>query len=154
MSKALELLANIDKKYNNELKNTEEQLLSGIEKTSQTIRDSLNTRANITATAIQQSDEKIAQSIQNNAQALEKQLSKHQSLLQSKLSRLTQLNEQIQSQEQEAQNQALQRKLTNLNIGLISAAVILLIAIFLLGLVTKSKFSEIQTLNMESTRGS
>ena len=148
MSKALELLANIDKKYNNELKNTEEQLLSGIEKTSQTIRDSLNTRANITATAIQQSDEKIAQSIQNNAQALEKQLSKHQSLLQSKLSRLTQLNEQIQSQEQEAQNQALQRKLTNLNIGLISAAVILLIAIFLLGLVTKSKFSEIQTLNM------
>ena len=85
MSKALELLANIDKKYNNELKNTEEQLLSGIEKTSQTIRDSLNTRANITATAIQQSDEKIAQSIQNNAQALEKQLSKHQSLLQSKI---------------------------------------------------------------------
>ena len=52
MSKALELLANIDKKYNNELKNTEEQLLSGIEQTSQTIRDSLNTRANITATAI------------------------------------------------------------------------------------------------------
>ena len=63
MSKALELLANIDKKYNNELKHTEEQLLSGIEQTSQIIRDSLNTRANITATAIQQSDEKIAQSI-------------------------------------------------------------------------------------------
>jgi len=53
------------------LKNTEEQLLSGIEQTSQTIRDSLNTRANITATAIQQSDEKIAQSIQNKGSSQE-----------------------------------------------------------------------------------
>ncbi len=88
------------------MKNTEEQLLSGIEQTSQTIRDSLNTRANITATAIQQSDEKIAQSIQNNAQTVEKQLSQYQALLQSKLSHLTKLNEQIQSQEQQAQNQA------------------------------------------------
>jgi hypothetical protein len=147
MSKALELLANIDKKYNNELKNTEEQLLSGIEQTSQTIRDSLNTRANITATAIQQSDEKIAQSIQNSAQTVEKQLNQYQALLQSKLSRLTQLNEQIQSQEQKAQNQAVQKKLTILNMGLISAAVILLIAIFSLGLVTKNKYSEMQTLN-------
>ena len=139
--------ANIDKKYNNELKNTEEQLLSGIEQTSQTIRDSLNTRANITATAIQQSDEKIAQSIQNNAQTVEKQLSQYQTLLQSKLSHLTQLNEQIQSQEQQAQNQAVQKKFTILNMGLISAAVILLIAIFSLGLVTKNKYSEMQTLN-------
>ncbi|WP_228261705.1 hypothetical protein [Acinetobacter baumannii] len=147
MSKALELLANIDKKYNNELKNTEEQLLSGIEQTSQTIRDSLNIRANITATAIQQSDEKIAQSIQNNAQTVEKQLSLYQTLLQSKLSHLTQLNEQIQSQEQQAQNQAVQKKLTTLNMGLISVAVILLIAIFSLGLVTKNKYSEMQTLN-------
>ena len=143
----LELLANIDKKYNNELKNTEEQLLSGIEQTSQAIRDSLNTRANITATAIQQSDEKIAQSIQNNAQTVEKRLSQYQSLLQSTLSHLTQLNEQLQSQEQQAQNQAVQKKLTILNMGLISAAVILLIAIFSLGLVTKNKYSEMQTLN-------
>ena len=147
MSKALELLANIDKKYNNELKNTEEQLLSGIEQTSQAIRDSLNTRANITATAIQQSDEKIAQSIQNNAQTVEKRLSQYQSLLQSKLSHLTQLNEQIQSQEQQAQNQAVQKKLTILNMGLISAAVILLIAIFSLGLIAKNKYSEVKTLN-------
>jgi hypothetical protein len=147
MSKALELLANIDKKYNNELKNTEEQLLSGIEQTSQTIRDSLNTRANITATAIQQSDEKVAQSIQNSAQTVEKQLNQYQALLQSKLSRITQLNEQIQSQEQQAQNQAVQKKLTILNMGLISAAVILLIAIFSLGLVSKNKYSEVKTLN-------
>src|SRR5574344_738188 len=105
MSKALELLANIDKKYNNELKNTEEQLLSGIEQTSQTIRDSLNSRANITAAAIQQADE-------NNAQRVEKELSQYQTLLQSKLSHLTKLNEQIQSQEQQAQNQAVQKKLT------------------------------------------
>jgi len=68
MSKALELLANIDKKYNSELKNTEEQLAKGIEQTSQLIKDSLNTRANTTATAIQQSDERVAQSIQNTAQ--------------------------------------------------------------------------------------
>ena len=134
-------------KYNNELKNTEEQLLSGIEQTSQSIRDSLNTRANITANAIQQSDEKIAQSIQNNAQTVEKQLSQYQALLQSKLSHLTQLNEKIQSQEQQAQNQAVQKKLTILNMGLISAAVILLIAIFSLGLVSKNKYSEMQTLN-------
>jgi DNA repair exonuclease SbcCD ATPase subunit len=147
MSKALELLANIDKKYNNELKNTEEQLLSGIEQTSQAIRDSLNTRANITATAIQQSDEKIAQSIQNNAQTVEKRLSQYQSLLQSKKSHLTQLNEQIQSQEQQAQNQAVQKKLTIFNMGLISAAVILLIAIFSLGLIAKNKYSEVKTLN-------
>ena len=147
MSKALELLANIDKKYNNELKNTEEQLLSGIEQTSQTIRDSLNTRANITATAIQQSDEKVAQSIQNSAQTVEKQLNQYQALLQSKLSRITQLNEQIQSQEQQAQNQAVQKKTTILNMGLISAAVILLIAIFSLGFVSKNKYSEVKTLN-------
>jgi hypothetical protein len=147
MSKALELLANIDKKYNSELKNTEEQLAKGIEQTSQLIKDSLNTRANITVTAIQQSDEKIAQSIQNNAQTVEKQLSQYQGLLQSKLSHLTQLNEQIQSQEQKAQNQALQKKLTILNMGLISAAVILLIAILSLGLIAKNKYSEVKTLN-------
>ncbi len=94
-----------------------------------------------------QSDEKIAQSIQNNAQTVEKQLSLYQTLLQSKLSHLTQLNEQIQSQEQQAQNQAVQKKLTTLNMGLISVAVILLIAIFSLGLVTKNKYSEMQTLN-------
>ena len=111
------------------------------------IKDSLNTRANITVTAIQQSDEKIAQSIQNNAQTVEKQLSQYQSLLQSKLSHLAQLNEQIQSQEQKAQNQALQKKLTILNMGLISAAVILLIAILSLGLIAKNKYSEVKTLN-------
>ena len=138
MSKALELLANIDKKYNSELQSTEEQLLSGIEQTSQTIRDSLSTRANITATAIQQSDEKIAQSIQNNAQTVEKQLSQYQALLQSNLSHLTQLNEKIQSQEQQAQNQAVQKKLTILNMGLISAIVILLIAIYRLVLSPKT----------------
>ena len=147
MSKALELLANIDKKYNSELKYTEEQLLSGIEQTSQSIRDSLNTRANITATAIQQSDEKITQSIRNNAQIVEKQLNQYQALLQSKLNHLTQLNEQIQSQEQQVQNQVLQKRLTTLNMGLISAAVILVIAIISLGFVTKNKYSEMQTLN-------
>ena len=68
-------------------------------------------------------------------------------LLQSKLSHLTQLNEQIQSQEQQAQNQAVQKKLTTLNMGLISVAVILLIAIFSLGLVSKNKYSEVKTLN-------
>ena len=147
MSKALELLANIDKKYNSELHSTEEQLAKGIEQTSQIIKDSLNIRANITATAIQQSDEKIAQSIQGNVQTVEKQLDQYQALLQSKLSRLTQLNEQIQIQEQQTQNQAIQKKLTILNVGLISAVVILLIAIFSFGLVTKNKYSEMQTLN-------
>ena len=38
-------------------------------------------------------------------------------------------------------------KLTILNMGLISAAVILLIAILSLGLITKNKYSEIKTLN-------
>ena len=38
-------------------------------------------------------------------------------------------------------------KLTILNVGLISAVVILLIAIFSFGLVTKNKYSEMQTLN-------
>ena len=108
----------------------------------------LEHRANITTTAIQQSDEKIAQSIQNSAQTVEKQLNQYQALLQSKLSRLTQLNEQIQSQEQQAQNQVVQKKkLTILNMGLISATVILLIAILSLGLITKNKYSEIKTLN-------
>ncbi|WP_205664822.1 hypothetical protein, partial [Acinetobacter baumannii] len=91
-SKALELLANIDKKYNNEVKNTEEQLLSGIEQTSQTTRDSLNIRANNAANTIHQADEKIAHIIQYNAQTVEKQLSLYQTLLQSKLIHLTQLN--------------------------------------------------------------
>jgi len=148
MSKALELLANIDKKYNNELKRTEEQLLSGIEQTSQTIKDSLSTRANITATAIQQSDEKLAQNIQNSSQQLEKHLEQYQALLQSKLSRLKQMNEQIQTEEQQVQNKSLLKQLSMLNIGLISAAVILLIAIFSFSLVSKNKYSEIQTLNM------
>lgn len=97
MSKALALLANIDKKYNSELQRTEEQLLSGIEQTSQIIKDSLSTRANITATAIQQSDEKLAQNLQNSSQQIEKQLDQYQALLQSKLSRLKQMNEQIQT---------------------------------------------------------
>jgi uncharacterized membrane protein YvbJ len=63
------------------------------------------------------------------------------------LSHLTQLNEKIQSQEQQVQNQALQKKLTILNMGLISAAVILLIAILSLGLIAKNKYSEVKTLN-------
>ncbi|WP_213845821.1 hypothetical protein, partial [Escherichia coli] len=145
---ALELLANIDKKYNDELKRTEEQLLSGIEQTSQIIKDSLSTRANITATAIQQSDEKLAQNIQNSSQQLEKHLEQYQALLQSKLSRLKQMNEQIQTEEQQVQNKSLLKHLSMLNIGLISVAVILLIVIFSFGLVTKNKYSEIQTLNM------
>ncbi|MFX3868506.1 hypothetical protein ACJBSZ_10885, partial [Streptococcus suis] len=82
-----------------------------------------------------------------NVKTVEKQLSQYQSLLQSKLSHLTQLNEQIQSQEQQAQNQALQKKLTILNMGLISAVVILLIAILSLGLIAKNKYSEVKTLN-------
>ena len=104
MSKALELLANIDKKYNSELQRTEEQLLSGIEQTSQIIKDNLSTRANITATAIQQSDEKLAQNLQNSSQQIEKQPDQYQALLQSKLSRLKQMNEQIQTEEQQVQN--------------------------------------------------
>ena len=147
MSKALELLLSIDKKYNSELQNTEEQLAKGIEQTSQIIKDSLNIRANITANAIQQSDEKITQSIQSNVQTVEKQLEQYQVLLQSKLSRLTKLNEQIQTQEQQAKNQTVQKKLTILNMGLISAVAILLIAIISLGFVTKNKYSEMQTLN-------
>jgi predicted PurR-regulated permease PerM len=99
-------------------------------------------------TAIQQSDERVAQSIQNSTQMVEKQLNQYQTLLQSKLSRLTQLNEQIQSQEQQAQNQAVQKKLTTLNMALISAAVILLIAIFSLGFITKNKYSEMRSVNM------
>ena len=64
--------------------------MSGIEQTSQIIKDSLSTRANITATAIQQSDEKLAQNLQNSSQQIEKQLDQYQALLQSKLSRLKQ----------------------------------------------------------------
>jgi predicted PurR-regulated permease PerM len=99
-------------------------------------------------TAIQQSDEKLAQNIQNSSKQIEKQLEQYQALLQSKLSRLKQMNEQIQTEEQQAQNKSLLKQLTILNMGLISAAVILLIAIFSFGLVSKNKYSEIQTLNM------
>ena len=145
MSKALELLANIDKKYNSELKNTEEQLAKGIEQTSQIIKDSLSIRANTTATVIQQSEEKLAQNIQNSSQQLEKQLDQYQALLTSKLSRLKQMNEQIQTEEQRVQNQSLLKHLSILNIVLISTAAILIIA---LGFMGKSKYSELQTLNM------
>ena len=148
MSKALELLANIDKKYNSELQRTEEQLLSGIEQTSQIIKDNLSTRANITATAIQQSDEKLAQNLQNSSQQIEKQLDQYQALLQSKLSRLKQMNEQIQTEEQQVQNKSLLKQLTTLNMALILGAVILIILIIALSFMGKSKYSEIQTLNM------
>src|SRR5690606_18614661 len=148
MSKALELLANIDKKYNSELQRTEEQLLSGIEQTSQIIKDSLSTRANITATAIQQSDEKLAQNLQSSSQQIEKQLDQYQALLQSKLSRLKQMNEQIQTEEQQVQNKSLLKQLTTLNMALILGAVILIILIIALGFMGKSKYNEIRTLNM------
>ena len=134
MSKALELLANIDKKYNNELQNIEEQLLSGIEQTSRTIKDSLTTRANTTEIAIQQSDEMISQHIQNGTQQIEKQLDQYQALLQSKLSRLKQMNDQIQTAESQAQNKQIEKKLSLLSMGLILAAVILIILIIALSL--------------------
>jgi vacuolar-type H+-ATPase subunit I/STV1 len=148
MSKALELLANIDKKYNSELQRTEEQLLSGIEQTSQIIKDNLSTRANITATAIQQSDEKLAQNLQNSSQQIEKQLDQYQALLQSKLSRLKQMNEQIQTEEQQVQNKSLLKQLTTLNMAMILGAAILIILIIALGFMGKSKYNEIRTLNM------
>ena len=144
MSKALELLANIDKKYNNELQNIEEQLLSGIEQTSRTIKDSLTTRANTTEIAIQQSDEMISQHIQNGTQQIEKQLDQYQALLQSKLSRLKQMNDQIQTAESQAQNKQIEKKLSLLSMGLILAAVILIILIIALGFMVKSKYSEIK----------
>lgn len=68
-------------------------------------------------------------------------------LLKSKLSRLKQLNEKIQTAEQQTQNQAVQKKLTVLNIVLISIVAILIMAIFFAGYLNKSKYSEIQTLN-------
>ena len=139
MSKALELLANIDKKYNSELQRTEEQLLSGIEQTSQIIKDNLSTRANITATAIQQSDEKLAQNLQNSSQQIEKQLDQYQALLQSKLSRLKQMNEQIQTEEQQVQNKSLLKQLTTLNMALILGAVILIILIIALSFMGKKQ---------------
>ncbi len=145
---SIELLANIDKKYNSELQRTEEQLLSGIEQTSQIIKDSLSTRANITATAIQQSDEKLAQNLQNSSQQIEKQLDQYQALLQSKLSRLKQMNEQIQTKEQQVQNKSLLKQLTTLNMAMILGAAILIILIIALGFMGKSKYNEIRTLNM------
>jgi methionyl-tRNA synthetase len=148
MSKALELLANIDKKYNSELQNIEEQLLNGIEQTSQTIKDSLSTRVNITATAIQQSDEKLVRNIRDSSQQVEKQLEQYQALLQSKLSRLKQMNEQIQTQEQQVQNKSLLKQLTTLNMALILGVAILIMLIIALGFMGKSKYSEIRTLNM------
>jgi DNA repair exonuclease SbcCD ATPase subunit len=148
MSKALELLANIDKKYNSELQNIEEQLLNGIEQTSQTIKDSLSTRANITATAIQQSDEKLVRNIRDSSQQVEKQLEQYQALLQSKLSRLKQMNEQIQTEEQQVQNKSLLKQLTTLNMALILGVAILIMLIIALGFMGKSKYSEIRTLNM------
>ena len=112
------------------------------------IKDNLSTRANITATAIQQSDEKLAQNLQNSSQQIEKQLDQYQALLQSKLSRLKQMNEQIQTEEQQVQNKSLLKQLTTLNMALILGAVILIILIIALSFMGKSKYSEIQTLNM------
>jgi DNA repair exonuclease SbcCD ATPase subunit len=148
MSKALELLANIDKKYNNELQNIEEQLGKGIEQTSRTIKDSLNTRANTTENAIQQSDEMISQRIQNSSQQIEEQLRQYQALIKSKLSDLAQTNEKIQTAERQAQNKNVENQLSLLSMGLISAVAILIILVIALGFMAKSKYSEIQTLNM------
>ena len=131
------------------MQRTEEQLLrGGIEQTSQIIKDSLSTRANITATAIQQSDEKLAQNLQNSSQQIEKQLDQYQALLQSKLSRLKQMNEQIQTEEQQVQNKSLLKQLTTLNMALILGAAILIILVIALGFMGKSKYNEIRTLNM------
>jgi Rad3-related DNA helicase len=147
MSKALELLANIDKKYNSELQNIEEQLAKGIEQTSRTINNSLTTRANTTENAIQQTDEMISQRIQNSSEQIEKQLEQYQALLQSKLSRLKQMNKEIQTAESQAQNKQIEKKLSYLSMGLILAAAILIILVTALGFMSKNKYSEIQLLN-------
>jgi hypothetical protein len=47
------------------------------------------------------------------------------------------MNEQIQTEEQQVQNKSLLKQLTTLNMALISAAVILIIAIFSLGFMAK-----------------
>ena len=65
-----------------------------------------------------------------------------------KLSRLKQMNEQIQTEEQQVQNKSLLKQLTTLNMALILGAVILIILIIALSFMGKSKYSEIQTLNM------
>ena len=68
-------------------------------------------------------------------------------MLQSKLSRLKQINESIQTAESLAQNKQVEKKLSLLNMGLILGAVILIILVIALGFMGKSKYSEIQTLN-------
>ena len=93
-------------------------------------------------------DEKLAQNLQSSSQQIEKQLDQYQALLQSKLSRLKQMNEQIQTEEQQVQNKSLLKQLTTLNMALILGAVILIILIIALGFMGKSKYNEIRTLNM------
>jgi uncharacterized membrane protein YvbJ len=89
----------------------------------------------------------ISQRIQNGSQQIEKQLDQYQALLQSKLSRLKQMNEQIQTAEGQAQNKQNEKKLSLLSMGLISAVVILIILVIALGFMGKNKYSEIRTLN-------
>ncbi|WP_252146119.1 hypothetical protein, partial [Acinetobacter pseudolwoffii] len=59
-----------------------------------------------------------------------------------------QMNEQIQTEEQQVQNKSLLKQLTTLNMALILGAVILIILIIALGFMGKSKYNEIRTLNM------
>ena len=146
MSKALELLANIDKKYNNGEEyrgTTSERYRANVTEYQRQLEHKSQYHNDRYSTVGRENSPEHS----NSAQTVEKQLNQYQALLQSKLSRLTQLNEQIQNQEQQAQNQVVQKKLTILNMGLISATVILLIAILSLGLITKNKYSEIKTLN-------
>ena len=77
----------------------------------------MTTRANTTEIAIQQSDEMISQHIQNGTQQIEKQLDQYQALLQSKLSRLKQMNDQIQTAESQAQNKQIEKEIEPFEYG-------------------------------------
>ncbi len=106
----------------------------------------LNTRANTTATAIQQSDERIARAFKTPPDSREavKPVSNLAAIEIEPFNAIKRANTDART---ELQNQSVQKKLTILNIGLISAAVILLIAIISLGFITKNKYSETRTLN-------
>jgi hypothetical protein len=145
MSKALELLANIDKKYNSRIsRNNFERYRANVTDYQRQLEHKSQYHSDRYPTV----GRKISAEHTGQLTASREAAEQYQALLQSKLSRLKQMNEQIQTEEQQVQNKSLLKQLTTLNMALILGVAILIMLIIALGFMGKSKYSEIRTLNM------
>ena len=132
MSKASELIANIDNKYKAELQSIEGQLNRDIERTSVTISDSLNERANITKNAILKADKQVSQAIQDSTQQINSKVEAYQTSIESLLS---------------IADQKTQKKLSTTSLILLGVVAILIIGVSALTWICKSKYQEMQALD-------